>query len=78
MSVSTERVVWQKSLSKDVQIIETVSDRIAAIKLKVDTFNVYIIQVYLPCSSASIDDYKSEVDTCTKKSGQTATRLCTE
>ena len=55
-------ILWHKSLNHYVQIVETFSDRIAAIKLSFQSFNLYIIQVYLPCSNENLETFKSEVD----------------
>ena len=55
-------LMWHKSLSSVMEPIETYSDRLAAIKINCSSFNVNVIQVYLPCANESIDCFKSKVD----------------
>ena len=55
-------ILWRKAFSNLIETIETYSDRIAAVKLSCNDLNIYILQVYLPCTNEPIDYYKSEVD----------------
>ena len=71
-------LLWKSSLNNRVQYIDTFSDRIAAIKISFESFNLYVIQVYLPCSNETVDYFKSEVDKLVISSpqGMIMTRQC--
>jgi exonuclease III len=45
-------IIWKKTLSDNIQTVESDSDRIAAIKVILD--DIYVIQAYLPCANATL------------------------
>lgn len=44
-------LMWHNSINQAVQLIDSHSDRIAAIKRTLRTLAIYVVQVYLPCTS---------------------------
>lgn len=56
-------ILWHSSINEYVQTVESNSDRIAVIRIKLESYNMYIIQVYLPCSNEPLESFKNEVDT---------------
>ena len=55
-------LLWHRRLDRYITIVESDSDRIAALKITAHGFTWFVIQIYLPCSSEPIEKFKSEVD----------------
>lgn len=55
-------LLWHNDINNLIQVIDSGSDRIAAIKVKLRSNNLYVVQVYLPCVNELIEVFKSEVD----------------
>ena len=55
-------LIWHKTLSQYIQIIETNSERLVMIKLVLPSQVLYVSQVYLPCSSNTLENFKEKVN----------------
>ncbi|KAH3849668.1 hypothetical protein DPMN_092071 [Dreissena polymorpha] len=54
--------MWHKDLDNLVGIVDTYSDRIAAIRICCGSISILILQVYLPAANRDIGSFKSAVD----------------
>ncbi|KAH3819475.1 hypothetical protein DPMN_121212 [Dreissena polymorpha] len=55
-------IMWHKDLYYLVEIVDTYSDRIAAVRICCGSISILILQVYLPAANHDISSFKSSVD----------------
>ncbi|KAH3715315.1 hypothetical protein DPMN_058021 [Dreissena polymorpha] len=54
--------MWHKDLDNLVEIVDTYSDKIAAIRTCCGSISILILQVYLPAANHDISSFKNSVE----------------
>ena len=55
-------LLWHQNIDKNIEIVQTGSDRAAAVRFSTIDMSIMVIQVYLPTANNSFEYFKEEID----------------